>query len=504
MKQVHILLISESEKTYFQITELMNKSKAFSARIHWARNVKLAANLLSKGFNVCLFDEDSNSSGAIEFIDYIKSNKVDLPLIVISAGKSKDRDLRLLRAGASDYLIKDKMKAEFLHRSIAYACERSTRQKHKIRLQNEVLREQKLSSLGELAGNIAYRLGGYLETIADSLDKISPIDQSHEFAECQKALDKSRKVIKTLLAFSKVEIDVIPDIELREQVIEATEFLNQATRSAINVISLIDCQEDIFVNLNPTEFKQILTNLVLNAQDASISGGTVTIKLTETHGKDLPASLKDSDLDYACVSVEDQGIGIAPEYMDHLFEPTFSTKKSMAGMGLGLSMVFATMKAHGGGIAVDTELGKGTCFNLFFPISKTKKAAEDLAVRGMVMVVEPNDLFVEVCKLYFSAASLDSRVFCDNKEAIDWFGKNYDRVDLVMLADDYQLLDLQIIRDLKSINPEVKIVLVNEATDHLAEQLGDNGVVRVVRPHNKYLSVITWVGEGLGLSDAEA
>ncbi len=499
-----ILFISESEETYFQITQLLHRVQGFKSEIFWARNYQSGLEQLQNTFDVCLFDDQSLGKYTFAILELIKEESLLLPVVILSDGKSKDRDLRLLRAGAADYLILGKIMPDFLYRSIYYACERRKSQKSLQSIEKDQLRDQKLLSLGALAANVAHGLGTNLEKISDLLNHIEKDLKEDKCCKkinkCQTLLNKSQQFINNLLAFSPAEIKIIPQCNLVDLIIDSTNFLNEASDAKSRVVSMVDSSEPIFVDLNPSEIRQALANLVINATEAQPSGGKIKLALSVPNSWDLPPKLQNNDTRYACITVSDQGLGIAPEHLNSLFDPTFTTKKRANKMGLGLSIVFSIIKAHQGSITVESKLGKGTVFKIFLPLSKENlKHNRKSDCKGLVMVIEPDPSQIEVCKLYFSAAALDSRVFMDSTEALSWYQINFKRVDLIMLADEKPDNCLQDLQEILSIYPQAKVVTVGDSkrlTDASLAQT--NGFCKIFPMESKYLSAISWVSEGLG------
>lgn len=502
---INILLSSESEQTYFQLTEMLKFASTYTPKIIWKRSYEETINSLDQKIaHVCIFDDEFNSSDAFTFLSYLEAKNLNLPVIVISEGKSKDRDLRLLRAGAADYLIRDKIRPDFLYRAIAYAFERTCTAQTSKELQKDVMREQKLSSLVELAGNIAFELGKYLEEASDrllSLEKsLNSETEKKNIKECKTLIGKSRKVIKNLLAFSPTEIKTIPCTDLTELIMDSTNFLNEATGNDIKVISLIDASSKITADINPSQIKQVLTNLVLNARDALPDGGTVKIRLTTPAHSKLPPRLQNIKQDYACIIVEDCGTGISKENQSRLFEPTFTTKSKKSKLGLGLPVAYSIIQAHQGWINVESAVNVGSKFSIYLPLAKEQHSKSDKKKRkGLVMVIEPDGTQSEICRLYFEAASLDTRIFNTTSDALSWFQHNFNRVDLVMLASVKHHSEDTLLQELKAINPKVKIVASGELTAQQAKTVIDKGILKIFPENNKYLSAITWVSEGLSL-----
>jgi two-component system cell cycle sensor histidine kinase/response regulator CckA len=146
-------------------------------------------------------------------------------------------------------------------------------------------------------------------------------------------------------------------------------FISPSTRLRIEEIN-----ELVAIKISPSQFHQIVLNLCVNASHAidANQAGTITISLQErqyTEGQ----TVFDGDIasgHYVCLQVSDTGCGIPEEVLPHIFEPFFSTKDVGKGTGMGLSVVYGIVKKAGGGIAVESTLGKGSRFSVYFPLYK--------------------------------------------------------------------------------------------------------------------------------------
>ena len=498
-RKLNIHFITENEETYFKVSELLNSLNGYSVSTHWSRDFEAATSIDNTKFDICLYDDSLTSADAFKFLQYKSKNSILTPTIVISKGSSRNRDIRLLREGASDYLIEDKIRSGYLYRAIVYSLERSTRVEEEVKTQHALMREQKINSLGKLAANISIKLNKNLEILNDYIDNIPELSNKEDvnvrIDKCKKVIKESRAYINNLLAFSPTEIEMIPAYNLKDLILESTEFFNQATKRKVNILSSISSEDNILVDLNPSEIKQAIANIILNAQEAMPNGGAVKVKLEIVPQKDLPSKLKNTKRKYAKIQIKDNGTGIKPEDLNRLFEPTFTTKNTQ-GLGLGLTQVFKVITAHNGWVSAQSEINKGTTFTIYLPISDSiHKEQKDKTKRAMVMVIEPDFAQTQICKLYFDAASLDSRIFSDPSSASKWYKKNNNKISLIML-NSFSKEDLEeMVLEFNSIDPNVKIIFSGHLESKVIEELNQKGLVKVFPPENRYLATISWVGE---------
>src|SRR5438876_432968 len=263
---------------------------------------------------------------------------------------------------------------------IVYALE-TTQQRT---LENQVNQQQKMETIGRLAGNIAHDFNNLLGAIMMATDFLlnahKPTDPSfQDIMQIKQNANRAASLVRQLLAFSRKQT-------MRPQVIDLGEALSDLTvllRRLIGENVSLDVPQvrDLWpVRADVGQFEQVIINLAVNARDAMPLGGKLTLRTsnvsvsddTQHWHKDMPAD------DYVLVEVEDTGSGIAPEIIDKIFDPFYTTKDVGKGTGLGLSTVYGIVKQTGGVIYVDSEVGKGTTFRIFLP--RYVAAADDVEV----------------------------------------------------------------------------------------------------------------------------
>jgi len=227
-------------------------------------------------------------------------------------------------------------------------------------LERKLMHSLKLESLGTLAGGIAHDLNNTLVPIlglskltARRLEAGNPIRKNLE--TIYEASTRARDLVSRVLAFSRNEAFEAREIELGNTLREALELLHSALPTTIKLESRIENVGTLLVD--PTQIHQIITNLVTNAAQAiGDAFGTITVTLDATSASELR------------LSVGDTGIGIDERTKQRIFEPFFTTKSVGEGTGLGLSIVHGIVTTYGGRIEVSSEIGRGTRFDVYFPV----------------------------------------------------------------------------------------------------------------------------------------
>ncbi len=240
-------------------------------------------------------------------------------------------------------------------------------------LEQQLAQSAKLEAIGMLAGGVAHDfnnllviINGYSRMMADTLPPEHPL---HEDArQVLEAGERAANLTRQLLAFSRRQ-NLEPHVL---NINRLTEGISQMLRRIIGEDIELRCELGKGlgnVRVDPGQIEQVLMNLAVNARDAMPSGGRLTI---ETSGVTRPPHAREGHEStkpgpYVVLSVSDTGFGIPPEVADRIFEPFFTTKESGKGTGLGLAMVYGTVKQHGGFIDVVSRPGKGATFRIYLP-----------------------------------------------------------------------------------------------------------------------------------------
>ncbi len=263
--------------------------------------------------------------------------------------------------------------------------ERKREQREREILREQLQHAQRMDSLGRLAGGIAHDFNNLLTPILAyanmGLAQLSPdAPLFEELQEIRDAAERASGLIRQILTFSRKQPMQARPVALNAVVSGLARMLRRIVGDAVTVeFALAD---DLAPTLaDPTRIEQILLNLVVNAREAIADSGTVTIHtenldLTEVdlkvHTGVLPGS-------YVVLEVSDNGSGMAPEVLRHVFEPFFTTRDQGKGTGLGLSIVYGLVKQHNGHIRCDSTLGRGTRFQMYFPRSDETVEADEPA-----------------------------------------------------------------------------------------------------------------------------
>lgn len=239
-------------------------------------------------------------------------------------------------------------------------------------LEREVHHQERLAILGQVAGGIAHDFNNFLTTIMLYARLIlSSEELSHNLrSAAETIMMESRRasdLIDQILRFSRRSATRVQPVDLTFLVRNITCILETTLPESIKLVTDFGT-ETITANADPTSIQQLLMNLVINARDAMPDGGTLHIGLAfEEYGPDQEKPAPGTACGaWICLTVSDTGIGMADDVLDHLYEPFFTTKGS-GGTGLGLAQVDRIVQQHHGYIEVQSTVGEGTTFQVYFP-----------------------------------------------------------------------------------------------------------------------------------------
>jgi two-component system, cell cycle sensor histidine kinase and response regulator CckA len=251
-------------------------------------------------------------------------------------------------------------------------------------LEEKFRRAQRLEGIARLAGGVAHDfnnlllvINGYAEMILGKLKAEDPLREPAE--EIVHAGNRAAALTSQLLAFSRKQALRPREADLNKLLTNVEKMLRRLIREDIEL--KLDLTPEIWsVQADPDQFEQVIMNLVVNARDAMPKGGVLTIATlnVELREQDVKQFIDLIPGRYVSVTVNDTGTGMATETKRRLFEPFFTTKPVGVGTGLGLSMVYGIVKQHGGEVACYSELGLGSTFKIYWPV--TEPASESTAI----------------------------------------------------------------------------------------------------------------------------
>ncbi|HKR07559.1 MAG TPA: ATP-binding protein [Gemmatimonadaceae bacterium] len=249
-------------------------------------------------------------------------------------------------------------------------------------LEGQFRQAQKMEAVGRLAGGVAHDFNNLLTVIMSCTDLLltevkENSSQREDLEQIKQASVAAASLTQQLLAFSRQEVIQPRLIEVNSVVTSAHGILKRLLGEDIELTTVLTLENPV-VKIDRSQLEQVIVNLAVNARDAMPSGGKLTI---ETQTADVDEAYATSHWSvtaghYAVLAVTDTGCGMDEETQARIFEPFYTTKEVGKGTGLGLSMVYGTVKQSGGFIWVYSEVGNGTTFKIYLPLTE-----EDVASR---------------------------------------------------------------------------------------------------------------------------
>lgn len=340
-------------------------------------------------------------------------------------------------------------------------------------LEEQLLRSQRLESIGTLASGIAHDLNNVFAPI---LMTAQLLESNMDTVRRQKLIPilinsakRGANLVKQVLAFtSGVECDRTL-LKIGDLIAEIQQVVQETFPKSIRVICQIP--ENLWMVLgDSTQLHQVLMNLCVNARDAMVDGGTLSIWADNFVVDDNYAKMH---LDakpgaYVVVTVTDTGMGIPHKIINRIFEPFFTTKETGKGTGLGLSTVLGIIKSHSGFVNVYSEVYKGSRFQVYLPAQQVLATPEkpdfDLVDGGgeVILVVDDEDSIRDITKTSLEIHNYKALTACDGVEAIAIYAEHREQISVVLTDMVMPTMDgVTTIRTLKKINPDVKIIAVS-------------------------------------------
>ncbi|MBU0711743.1 PAS domain S-box protein [bacterium] len=359
------------------------------------------------------------------------------------------------------------------------------------RIEKEARRNQNLESIGVLAGGIAHDFNNILTIILGNitLSKMyaNPEDKVYKkLVEAEKGAMRAKDLTQQLLTFSKGGAPV-------KEASSVAEFLKESAAFALsgsNVKCIFSIPDELWVvEIDKGQINQVFNNLVMNADQAMPEGGIINIKaenITITPENVLPLQ----NGKYIKFSFEDHGIGIPTHHLDKIFDPYFSTKTK--GSGLGLASAYSIIRNHNGLITVESELGVGTTFYIYLPVSekivaeKESETGKTLFGKGKILIMDDEDFVREVAGEMVESLGYSAEFAKDGAEAIEFYKTALKSEEPFAAV----IMDLTIpggmggkeaVRELLKIDPELKaIVSSGYSNDPIMSDCKKYGFVGVI------------------------
>ena len=423
-------------------------------------------------FDIILSDYRLPGFTGLEALEIARTLRPDVPFIFISGMMGEEKAIESLRNGATDYVLKDRLKhlVPAVKRALLEAREHLLNRK----LQQRLLEASRLQAVSTLSTGISHDFNNILTIILghSSLLKIGDIKTERIFEisdTISSAARRASDIIQQLMAFAqKSESNaVVTDVNRRIR-----EIINQLRGSLPDQVTIqFDAAKELpHILMDRSQLETILINLVANALDSMPEGGPIKISTCLVPVSEVANSLakKDAD-DFICLKVADTGRGMDEITRQHIFEPFYTTKERGRATGMGLPAVYGLMQALNGWIDVVSEPDQGTTMTLFFPVVRDpvmKEATKSQLLRlprigrATILVIEDESdvsLFLEAI---LTNGGYNVLVASDSVQALTIFREHQNEIQLVLSDIGLPKVDgITICNELKKLKPWLKIIL---------------------------------------------
>ncbi len=332
----------------------------------------------------------------------------------------------------------------------------------KTQLENRLIEAQKMESIGNFASGLAHDFGNFVsfilgkakalrETLADNPRA------ARDLADIEEAGKRAQHLSEELIRFARGGRSRASKLELNDLIKEVVALIKTS------VGTNIDVKYELAEGLAPVEgdeveLQQMVLNLCLNARDAMKGGGTLSMQTTPLTPEQMDLLGTGAPVSSGiCLVIKDTGVGMPAEIRDHIFEPFFSTKDDQRN-GLGLAMVYAIVRRHGGMIDVRSEPGEGTLFEVLLPAATD--AVPVSTKKAQVLVVDDELAFREMIRLILEEEGHQVCLAKDGAEALTVLEADHDEIGLVILDLRMPGVDgLSVLQQMKYVAPELPVLV---------------------------------------------
>ncbi|MFQ5736402.1 MAG: PAS domain S-box protein [Thermodesulfobacteriota bacterium] len=414
----------------------------------------------------------------------------------IECGDVYDIEFRIIRPDGTERVVCDK--AEVIcgedGRTVRMAGTVQDVTERK-RMEAELLRAQKLESIGVLAGGLAHDFNNLLLGILGNVSIARSLIPSGEKAasildEVEAAALRSKELTKKLLTFSVGGGPLMESASIGRLVRDSASLLLRETNIELDFSLPGDLP---LVEMDEGQMAQVINNIVHNARQAMPDGGVLAFT-----GEKVAVSARDGlplkEGQYVRITVRDHGVGMPPKVLARIFDPFFTTRQKASGLGLALS--YSIVKKHGGFISAESRPGEGTSVHVYLPVSSRQPApgaassprglSEVVAGKGRVLVMDDEEMVRDVSKEMLNLLGYETECARDGAEAIELFrkagreGRPFDAVILDLTVPE-GMGGLETIKRLIEIDPGVKaIVSSGYSRDPIMSEYGKYGFVSVM------------------------
>ncbi|MBF0377637.1 MAG: response regulator [Desulfamplus sp.] len=481
-KLLRILLVEDSESDAELIIRLLKRSgfDLVFEQVETAEDMRAVLN--RDEWDIVLSDYNMPQFDALSALELLKSTGRDIPFIVVSGAIGEDTAVSMMKRGAHDYVMKQNLKRLIpaIERELREAKLRQDKRKSeedKKYLEEQLRQAQKMEAVGQLAGGVAHDFNNMLfiitgctELMMDDIPSESPLHQN--LTMIMGAAQRATTLVRQLLLFSRKTTRKPVVIDMNDLIANLMKMVRRVIGEHI-LLEFQPCYNLKSICADPGQMEQVVMNLCVNARDAMPNGGKITIETdnlfidgysnlkregyrlinqidslpeaTLTTHANIFENHKDTLLkhkEFVVLTISDTGCGIPDDIQERIFEPFFTTKDVGKGTGMGLSAVYGIVRSHEGMIHLQSEVGIGTVFKIYIPMSDgfncniedCETLVEKITGNKEIILVAEDDEPVRRMIVRILESSNYHVISSENgRQAVQLFEKNSETIDIAIL-----------------------------------------------------------------------
>ncbi|MCE9613109.1 MAG: response regulator [Lentisphaerae bacterium] len=341
------------------------------------------------------------------------------------------------------------------------------------RLAERTREAQRMESIGRLAGGVAHDFNNRLTVILGNANLIRfgapPESTVARYVDViEKSAIQAAQLTQQLLGFARRDRLHHKRVDLHRLIAEAITLLSPSIPRHIRLHQDLGARDSCVLG-DAAQLRQVVINLVTNAIEAMADGGDVYVTTADLtlDGATGHASVGLSPGPYVGLRIQDTGTGIAPDILKNIFEPFFTTNRTGRSAGMGLAVVYGTVRNHGGCVEVASTVRRGATFTVYLPASKviaSQVAPAPVAggrAPARVLVVDDEDGVRDVMVGLLARLGYHTATATNGQEAVEYYRSNGDAIDLVLVDMQMPVMDGQTCcRELRKLNPQVRMLIM--------------------------------------------
>jgi signal transduction histidine kinase/ActR/RegA family two-component response regulator len=400
--------------------------------------------------------------------------------------------------------------------AIALALREEQREKaeaDRAELEAQLRQKYKMEAVGVMAGGMAHNFNNNLAIILGNLElskrRVDPRSEVSEYLEHARiAVTRSRDLVQQILTYSRKDIQKKSPMPLSLLLNETVALLKSTIPTSVKLEQKVElCCDKYDILANASQIQEILLNLCNNAVHAMGEQGELTLSLEscQLQQKDISSRYNCQPGLYCCLSVQDTGYGIPADNLEKIFDPFFTTKNLYEGTGMGLATVQGIVEQHQGMISVESRVGQGTTFRLYFPVTdrateENSEAKEVTLAKGTerILYIDDDEMLTTLNQRMLADMGYRVTVQTNSLEALKLFTATADNFDLVITDQTMpDLTGMDLIEKIRAIRPEIPTILCtgysSKVNKEKARQSGINAFLMKPVEFSEMLQVIRQV-----------